>query len=85
MGESVIQPVKWDVPLVSSSEIREHLVSKQDDKRIVAEVPWVEDVTCGCQTCNGNYKESDVMMVDDVGPICGNCLYHLAYKVLGDE
>jgi len=38
----------------------------------------LDDLNC-CQGCGGMYADADVMIVDDVGPICFNCLYNLAF------
>ena len=46
------------------------------------EIPFKEDVSCCCQGCSGHYEDRHVMIVDDLGPVCMNCLYNLAYRYL---
>jgi len=48
----------------------------------VQEIPFVEDETCGCQCCEKSFDCNDVMIVDNVGPICFRCLHNLAEVVL---
>ncbi len=35
-----------------------------------------------CQGCGHNFVSDNVMIVDDVGPVCFNCLYHIAEAAL---
>lgn len=46
-------------------------------------VPFVEDVTCGCQGCGNSFEGKDVMIVDGVGPMCFRCLHNLVEITLG--
>lgn len=33
-----------------------------------------------CQGCGHLFDPSDVMIVDDVGPVCANCQWHLVQR-----
>lgn len=46
-------------------------------------VPPIEDQTNLCQGCSNSFNNPDVMIVDDLGPMCFRCLHNLAQKVLG--
>lgn len=37
---------------------------------------------CGCQGCGKVYAGTHVMIVEDLGPVCMNCNYWMAYILL---
>lgn len=39
----------------------------------------------GCQGCGGTYDPSDVMVVDDVGPVCLECTYRILQRAFSSE
>ena len=58
--------------------------NNKDDRPICE--PWdAKDEEDGetCQGCGQIYDPDTVMIVDDVGAVCFNCLYHLTREILG--
>ncbi len=42
-----------------------------------------ESETSTCMSCLKDYNNKDVMIVEDVGPMCMICLHNAAYLLLG--